>query len=625
MSAALLFTVVWAMICNATLDLVQAGGSWSRIVSYELDETLGIFVLSSAVLWLLLLGLVALTGRIFLGAALLLGVTLALAYANYEKLRLRAEPVYPSDLAFAGQAGFLRDMVGLGPLLAVGVVALLGTGTLLLTGRVVAPHLPPIRRRMEPRAWRVWVVGRVAVLLAVGLGTAYLATFNAPGNVVKQSYVDAGAQWAFWSQRVNYLRHGVVAGLLYNLDVPAMQEPAGYSRETMTGLAERYGRVADRTNRGRDARLLEELNVVVVLSEAFSDPTIVPGVTLDEDPIPFTRRLMASTTSGSMLTQQVGGGTANMEFEAMTGLSLAQFQPQLNSPYPMLVAGTKAFPSAVRYFEALGKHSIAVHPYSPLMYKRDRVYPALGFDEFVHEKTMRFHDRVDRNDFISDASAFEEVRARLEKSDEPLFVNLVTMQNHYPNSRKYDDPVGVTGVSGDAAEQLGGYARGLSLSDAALRDFVRSLERSDEPTAVVVYGDHTPAFWPETSAFADHEELLRRTPFLLWSNVADLPAEELPVTSPEFFLPLLLDRLGVPLPPFYALLLQVHAEVPAMAQGEYHSAGGTVSGVDELGVRAQKLLADYRLAQYDLVAGNGYAEEELFSPGSAPEQRGQSR
>ena len=76
------------------------------------------------------------------------------------------------------------------------------------------------------------------------------------------------------------------------------------------------------------------LNVVVVLSEALSDPTLVPGVGLDEDPIPFTRRLMATTTSGAMLSPQVGGGTANMEFEALTGLSLSQCQAQLTSPYP---------------------------------------------------------------------------------------------------------------------------------------------------------------------------------------------------------------------------------------------------------------------------------------------------
>jgi phosphoglycerol transferase MdoB-like AlkP superfamily enzyme len=416
----------------------------------------------------------------------------------------------------------------------------------------------------------------------------------------------------------------VVAGLLYNLDVPPMARPDGYGREAMAEVADRWTRLAEQTNRGRDADLLEELNVVVVLSEALSDPTIVPGVELAEDPIPFTRRLMASTTSGAMLSPQVGGGTANMEFEALTGLSLSQFQPQLTSPYPMLVADEPTFPSAVRLFEQLGKRPVAIHPFDPHMYKRDRVYPAFGFDEFVDESAMGSTARIGRTKYISDAAAFDEVADHLEESDEPLFVNLVTMQNHFPMAGKYDDPIEVSGVSGTTAEQLAGYARGLRHSDDALRDFVRGLRRSDEPTAVIVYGDHSPAFWARDPAFQDDRRLLRRTPFLLWSNVERLPAETLPLTSPVYFLPLLMDRVGVPVPPLYALLSRLHEEVPAMALGELHAADGAVTPRAGLGATARDLLADYRLVQYDLVAGEGYAEEQLLRPVSAaPEQSGE--
>jgi phosphoglycerol transferase MdoB-like AlkP superfamily enzyme len=288
----------------------------------------------------------------------------------------------------------------------------------------------------------------------------------------------------------------------------------------------------------------------------------------------------------------------------------------------MLVADEPSFPSAVSVFEQLGKRPVAIHPFDRHMYKRDRVYPAFGFEEFVDEDGMENRETIGHTEYISDAAAFEEVQDHLEESEQPLFVNLVTMQNHFPMAGKYDDPVGVTGVGKRTANQLGGYARGLRHSDDALREFVRGLRRSDEPTAVVLYGDHTPAFWARDRAFDDDRRLLRQTPFFLWSNVERLPAETLPLTSPVYFLPLLLDRLGVPLPPLYALLTELHEELPAMALGEYHAADGTVTSGDGLGQRARELLADYRLVQYDLVGGERYAERQLLSPVSAASEQG---
>ena len=84
----------------------------------------------------------------------------------------------------------------------------------------------------------------VAVVLCALL-LAQAAQFNADGNRVRAVYDSAGAQWAWWNQKVNYERHGVVAGLLYNLDVPARKPPAGYSEATMHALADKYSARAD--------------------------------------------------------------------------------------------------------------------------------------------------------------------------------------------------------------------------------------------------------------------------------------------------------------------------------------------------------------------------------------------
>ena len=616
--AALLLTWVVAVACNAFLDITQVIGDKSRL-SPLMNEPPAVFLLSTVVVWLVLLGTVALLGRVLLGCAVVVGVTVVLGYTNHQKLSLRQEPFFLSDLTFAAQASFLTEMVGIGSLVALGAalvgVGLLALGATRLPG--VGDRFPRIHRAEEPRAWLVWTSTRAAVVVVVGLVLTHLSGFNADlDNRARSTYVAAGVKWAHHSQRSNYLRNGVVAGMLYNLNVPAMNPPAGYGEATMAEVAERWQARAEELNAGRSGTALSDLNVVVVLSEAFTDPTLVEGVQLEEDPIPFTRELMRRTLSGSMLTQTVGAGTANMEFEALTGFSLSQLLPQMTTPYQMMVPGLPDLPSAVGYFKQLGHGAVAVHPYGPRMYKRDEVYPLLGFDEFVTAKQMDNRDTIEDNRLISDAAAFEEVDEEIEQSEAPLFVNLVTMQNHYPMDGKYADPMEVGGVESGTAAQLGGYARGLQHSDDALRTWLDGLERSPEKTAVIFYGDHAPSFWLTEPAAEDNQRVLRQTPFFLWTNHEPLKPDDVGPTSPIYFLPMLFDALGAELPPFYALLEELRREVPAMEHGLYFADGGFSTDLDGLSARGEELLRDYRLVQYDLTVGEGWAQSELFYPPS---------
>jgi phosphoglycerol transferase MdoB-like AlkP superfamily enzyme len=614
-AAALVFTLVWAFACNLLLDTVQSSAEGSR----ELDRVLGpgsaVFYISSAVIWIVLIGLVALTGRVLVSAALLMATAAALAFANYEKLSLRREPLYPSDLAFVSQPGFLREMIDGRTLALVVVGILVFVVAVVVASRLLRRFLPPISRRAEPRLWRGWVAARVAVLVVVAAFVVHAAHFNADDNKLREAYLGAGVEWVEWSQRANYLRHGFVSGVLYNTATPAMKEPEGYSEAAMDELVDRWTEVAEATNEGRDPAVLDDVNIVVILSESFSDPTVLEEVTLERDPIPYTHRLMERTPSGEMLTQFIGGGTANMEFETLTGFSLSQFTPQMNTPYQQLVPNYSSFPSAVESFEARGHVPVAIHPYRAIMYERDRVYPVLGFDEFVDETAMQSLETLERSAFASDESSYAEVEHHIEANDAPVFVNLVTMQNHYPMAGKYADPISVGPSVGVVRQQLSAFAKGLEYSDEALRDFLTDLEGSSEKTAVVFYGDHAPPFWPRSKVFEQNEEQLRKTPFFLWSNFSDLEPQEMPLTSPIQFLPLLFEELEAPVSPWYALLDALHDEVPAMALGEYHTAAGEMlTDPEQLDDAAQQLLEDYRMVQYDLTIGERWSEDELLSP-----------
>ena len=602
----------WAASCNLAIELLQSSGGFT----FALKPVL--FVLGTLLLWMAMVAVWALTGRLRIAAAVLVVVTVLIGYANHVKMVLRREPLYPDDLAIAPHAGFLEQMVG-GRTVAivVAVTVALAALALMIGWRWRKRHPRPERRG---RGDVVKVLGVRLLVAVLAIGTlAYAAGFNQPGNAVRAAYRLGDAEWASWSQEKNYTYNGFVGGMLYNLDVPVMKRPGDYSRATMEEIAARYVTAAQTTNATRSPTALDGVNIVVVLSESFSDPTRLDGIEIDEDPIPYTRSLMEQTTSGHMLAQRYGSGTANMEFETLTGMSTSQFDPRLMTPYQMLVPRYEQFPSFVGMTRAWGYDRVAVHPYDTYMYRRESVYPILGFQDFVDKREMTVRKRIQDSPFISDNSAFTEVLHQIDTHDNPLLTHLVTMQNHFPMGDSYDAPMTVRGVEGSTEDDAAAYLRGLSYSDRALRKFLTALSERDERTAVLFFGDHLPPVWPDEVAEENGVVGMRETPFLMWSNFATFNAPQ-PVTSPVFLLPLLMDQLGAPLPPYYQLLLQLHAQIPAMRAGQLYDAEGNRVEPDELTAEARQLLHDYRLVQYDLSVGQRWSQDAMFYPRSTEEQ-----
>jgi phosphoglycerol transferase MdoB-like AlkP superfamily enzyme len=278
----------------------------------------------------------------------------------------------------------------------------------------------------------------------------------------------------------------------------------------------------------------------------------------------------------------------------------------------MLVPKFRTFPSAVEMFNRMGHTTLAIHPFRPNIYRRDRVYPILGFSDFISQTDMDHHLKFENNPYISDGAAFRQVLDAIDSHEKPVFVNLVTMQNHTPYAGKYADPIPVEGLDQDDAEMLGQYSRGLTYTDRAIAGFVRALDHSDEKTVVVLYGDHLPAGTPGALWDDNTDRAMHETPFFIYANFGKVKPEELSTTSPIFFLPEVFDLAGAPLPPYYMLLHELHRSVPAMEHGRIVDADNRVVTREELSPRARHLLDDYRLVQYDLSVGKRYAEKMFY-------------
>ena len=307
------------------------------------------------VVWVFVILVLALIGRLWLSLGVVTALTALLGAVNATKLELRNDPVVPSDLVFLGQPGFLFDMVPKSRLAhgrpRAGRSSSSSPGASAGWSRkVLPPCVKTASRDVALIALRVTRVLVVLICLAL-LGLAN--NFNEKGNPWREAFDSTGLRWRAWDQRVNYQRNGFVAGLLFNTHVTAMAEPKGYSKAAVEEIAKRYEAKAAAMNKGRTATI-DKTNVVIVLSESFSQPAWLKTVKFPKDVIPKTTAAMQQTVSGKMLAPGFGSGTANTEYELLTGQSLSQLSPQLSVPYEQLVSHYKDYPSAVGYFLSHG-------------------------------------------------------------------------------------------------------------------------------------------------------------------------------------------------------------------------------------------------------------------------------
>ena len=167
----------------------------------------------------------------------------------------------------------------------------------------------------------------------------------------------------------------------------------------------------------------------MILSESFSDPLRAPRVSYSIDPMPNIRALKEQTTSGLMLSPGYGGGTANIEYQEITGMSLSNFSDSMTVPYQQLVPNQKN-PYAFNqiWTQRYGKESAsAVHPYAQNMYLRHVDYQKFGFDYlYTDDSKVRapHQDHIDSNPYISDSSAYQDIVDLIkdDKSGTPQFL-----------------------------------------------------------------------------------------------------------------------------------------------------------------------------------------------------------
>ena len=542
--------------------------------------------------------MVAFAGSYLFGLLFYLVSIGILGFANYLKMSYRQEPIYPDDLKMITEFNLLKDMTGTPIFIGLMLLAILAFG-----GVVWAI----VRSFKKDRTFQIY---RILTLVMTVAMMGYFSNFNNPNNLLRKAY-NQTALWIPYSQKMNYYNTGFIGGFLYNLKVEPMERPEGYSKEKINEITEKYQAIADKKNQTASD---EQPNIIYVMSESFSDPSHLNGVTVTGDPLADYREVANQTYSGRMLSQNYGGGTANIEFEALTGLSMALFNGQMTTPYTMLVPKLDQLPSLVSTLNAQNYRTTAIHPYNTSMYKREDVYQTLGFDSFISEGNMTYTDTIDNNPYISDESAYKEILDLLKDEETPQFVHLVTMQTHMPYAGKYSQlDFSATTEDNNGTDTLDNYLQDIAYSSQALKAFTEALKDTPRRTLVVFWGDHLPGIYSDEIKNKNEKQALHQTEFLMFDTAGELEKRETndAVTSPFYFAANLLEQTNQKTTGFYQLLLEMESAIPAFER-ELYFQNGQWGKEAQLNQAQEEVYEAYRLIQYDLVSGEQYSLDAGF-------------
>ena len=258
-------------------------------------------------------------------------------------------------------------------------------------------------------------------------------------------------------------------------------------------------------------------NIVFVQLESFFDARYMRNIEIEDNTIPYFSHLKKNYPSGLLSVPAIGAGTANTEFEILTGMNLNHFGV---GEYPyMTIVDTTSSESIASVLGSIGYETHAIHNNNATFYDRNIVYNNLGFDSFT---SLEYMDNVELNPrgWAKDAVLIDEIMKALNSTEAKDFVFAVSVQPHgkYPAAPLEDAPIIATSGFTDKARQNGFeyYLGQLRECDAFVGKLTRELLRFSEPTVVVFYGDHLPSFQIQ------QEELscgtTQTTEYVLWAN-----------------------------------------------------------------------------------------------------------
>jgi phosphoglycerol transferase MdoB-like AlkP superfamily enzyme len=353
-----------------------------------------------------------------------------------------------------------------------------------------------------------------AATLAVLFIALPLTTKVAKNTNVVASYFSNIAQ--------GYEDYGFVYGFSSSVVGRGMSKPDDYSKETIS-------EIMDEVEDDREATTVDGTtgpNIICVLLESFCDPDEINFLEVSEDPIPTFHSLEENYTTGYLTVPVVGAGTANTEFEVLTGMSMQHFGTG-EYPYKTILKKTDC-ESIASDLSTIGYSTHAVHNNGGNFYSRVNAFSMMGFDTFTSKELMNITEYTPAGTWPTDDILVSETIKTLDSTpNQADFTYTITVGTHgdYPTEQVIEDPVyTVSGVEDEgSANAWTYYVNQLHEADNFIADLIAAVDARGEDTVIVMFGDHLPTMGLEDEDMRSGD--IYKTKYITWNNM-DLPKED---------------------------------------------------------------------------------------------------
>ena len=448
---------------------------------------------------------------------------LAIGITNGIILSNRVTPFTVADLSILGSVISIIPVY----LTTTQIVLAIAAAVLLVVALVLVFILMPKHKQ------KVNYKKSVAGILILGL-----AMYGATNLAISQNWVST----YFGNLNYAYRDYGFPYCFINTWLNTGISSPKNYSSDEILGIFTKDERKDLASVPASGDNGTRRPNVIMLQMEAFFDPTLMKDLKFSEDPVPNFRALEKQYSTGFLTVPAVGAGTANTEFEVLSGMSVRFFGP---GEYPYKSVLTKKTCETMAYdLKRLGYGTHAIHNHRGVFYGRNEVFPNLGFDSFTSLEYMNSVSKTPKN-WAKDSVLTEEILAALNATESEDFVYTISVQGHgqYPTEKVFDNPtVTLSGITVESdVNAFEYYLQEIHEMDQFIKELVKSLRKFDEPTVLVIYGDHLPGL-PISASELENKDVYQ-TRYVIWNNFGmkkedkDLYAYQL---GAEVF-----DRIGV--------------------------------------------------------------------------------
>lgn len=424
--------------------------------------------------------------------------------------------------------------------------------------------------RYQGKLYTKYILPSIVAALFIGLPFTTHAAQNA--NVVA-SYFSNIAQ--------GYENYGFIYGFSSSVVDRGMSKPNSYSKETIDQIQEKTESTKEKTVDKK-----KQPNIICVLLESFCDPDEIKFLDYNRDPVPTFHKLEKKYSSGYLTVPVVGAGTANSEFEVLSGMSMQYFGTG-EYPYKTILKKTDC-ESTASVLKKLGYGTHAVHNNGGNFYSRVNAFSMMGFDTFTSKELMDIQTYTPNGSWATDDILVDETIKTLDATDTPDFTYTITVGSHgdYPKEAVISNPKFTLNNMEDeeTKNQWTYYINQLNEVDTFMKDLINKLSKRDEDTVVVFFGDHLPTMGLEDSDMVSND--IYKTKYVTWNNMG-LEKEDADLYA-------------------YQLMANITASVGI------HE--GTILGYHQTQMDSADYLDNFENLQYDLLYGErySYGGEDLY-------------